>query len=928
MKVRVVSTLTDLANPVAAHLREAGYEVEVQMATSSVHELRYSDGLPLDEVTQLVDTIKPLLPTVSTAEAVSGDADAELWLGDSQELSGFDLKIHADSEALCQRLRDRLLPLGYSDDGRDIGTQENNRLLYGGATPFARQVVRWFLAREGVRVSEKKEWGDSDNDIWVHCSDPAFDGGNIKACFKVEVCGDDYAQMLALQGRLERAGFEQVKARLLDSDQPLKFQVRSGPFSRDPEAEAELRALTEAFLEELEVDFSRFPIQADEEGETVGAEISLPLGALASGDLFPYAGDHPDRWDVLVRTDDPASIESLMEAFEENGYSRVRVEPLPSRHAGFRVSWGAARHEPEVSDFVRGAVEEQMDELGALAEFSLAVTDNLDDSNEIRIDLSTQGIEDGRLLSRIVAGTSDWELTLKSPRPSEYSALREELRALSFKDLEVETVTDVSDAVIKYGGAPPILVEHLAGIIERHTGVRPSGKKEWGDDDDDIWVFIPNEAEATEEELPQVDLSQWFNERGGLQSVEPLLDVQADSVRIAHLTLPRRRGPAGSLVPKPELFVHYCLDQRTSETLAHVAESVALREPCLLEGETSVSKTSIVQYLAHLLNQPVVRINLNGQTDTGELVGRFVPESASDLPIEPEEMLAARELLEDESRRILEEADAEGRALTRFEAQQVMANEQMARPPWRWQDGLVISAMKKGWWVILDELNLAEPQILERLNSVLERTPMLVLTEHDNSVIGPGGTPVHPDFRIFATMNPAEYAGRSTLSPAYRDRWLGARFVPSPGESEYHAMLHFLVFGGEPDVQIFGRQYLGGQRDAPLGQLASVEGVAEFLRALARFHSALEGAVGGGGRTARLGARRRERYVFTRRGLLSIMDYLTCNIEDGDSIRAMRTALYRYYIGRLSSAQDQSVVCRLLDAAGIGPTTWTLDESL
>ena len=925
MKVRIVSTLTDLSTPVAEHLREAGHEVEVQVATSNVHELRYTEGLELDQVTSLVDAIKPLLPTVSTSAEIK-DADAELWLGDSQELSGFDLKIHADSEALCQRMRDRLLPLGYSDDGREIGTQDNNRLLYGGATPFARQVVRWFLAREGVRVSEKKEWGDSDNDIWIHVSDPAFDGRNIKACFKVEVCGDDYAQMLALQERLEAAGFEQVKARLLDSDQPMKFLVRPGPFSRDAEAEVELREVTEAFLEEQDIDFSRFPLEVDEDAETVGAEITLPLGALSSGELFPYAGDHPDRWDIVVRTDDPSAIESLTCALTDGGYTRLRVESLPSRHAGFRISWGAARHEPEVADFMNGAVEEQMDELGALPDFRLAVTDDLEESNEIRIDISTQGIEDGRLLSRIVAGTSDWELTLKSPRPSEYSALRDELRGLSFKDFDVETVTDVSEAVIKYGGAPPMLVEHIAGITERHTGMRPYSKKEWGDDDDDIWVFIPNDAAPTEEELPQVDLTQWLAEGGGLQSVEPLLDVRPEHVRIAHLTLPRRKGAPGGLVPKPELFAHYCLDQRTSETLAHVAESVALREPCLLEGETSVSKTSIIQYLAHLVNQPVVRINLNGQTDTGELVGRFVPESASSLPIEPEEMLAAKELLEDESRRILEGADAEGRPLTRFEAQQVMANEKMARPPWRWQDGLVISAMKRGWWVILDELNLAEPQILERLNSVLERSPMVVLTEHDNSVIGPGSVPVHPHFRIFATMNPAEYAGRSTLSPAYRDRWRGARFVPSPGEAEYHAMLHFLVYGGEPDVQIFGRQYLGGQREAPLAQLAEIDGIAEFLRALARFHTALEGAVGGGGRTARLGARRRERYVFTRRGLLSVMDFLAASASEAGSIRAMRTALYRYYIARLSSAQDQAVVCRLLDAAGIGPNTWELDE--
>ena len=47
----------------------------------------------------------------------------------------------------------------------------------------------------------------------------------------------------------------------------------------------------------------------------------------------------------------------------------------------------------------------------------------------------------------------------------------------------------------------------------------------------------------------------------------------------------------------------------------------------------------------------------------------------------------------------------------------------ISSPFWRWQDGLVVQAMKHGWWVLLDEVNLAEPQILERLNSVLERDP-------------------------------------------------------------------------------------------------------------------------------------------------------------------------------------------------------------
>ena len=237
-------------------------------------------------------------------------------------------------------------------------------------------------------------------------------------------------------------------------------------------------------------------------------------------------------------------------------------------------------------------------------------------------------------------------------------------------------------------------------------------------------------------------------------------------------------------------------------------------------------------------------------------------------------------------------------------------------------------AMKRGWWVLLDEVNLAEPQILERLNSALEREPSLVLTEHDNSVLGPGGTPVHADFRLFATMNPAEYAGRSVLSPAWRDRWRGYRFVPRPGEAEYLAMLRFLVYGVHPEVSVLGQPYLAvtARDEPPYPGLARRPFIGELLPALARFHTALERAAGSGSDGARIGSRRKERYVFTRRGLLSVLEYLGSPLGDdaGQGVRGLRTALLRYYLGRVADREDQALVVQLLDAAGIGPNTWSI----
>jgi hypothetical protein len=63
--------------------------------------------------------------------------------------------------------------------------------------------------------------------------------------------------------------------------------------------------------------------------------------------------------------------------------------------------------------------------------------------------------------------------------------------------------------------------------------------------------------------------------------------------------------------------------------------------------------------------------------------------------------------------------------------------------------------------------------------------------------------------------------------------------------------------------------------------------------------------------------------VFTRRGLLSVLDYLASplgveGVEGLSSGRAVRMALLRYYLSRVGDAQDQTLVVQLLEAAGLG----------
>jgi hypothetical protein len=881
MKIRIVSTLKSLATPLAKLLRENGHRVEVRRAKAEQCALHYAEGSPLAALTGLVDCLKPLLPSVSLVPSIEG-ADAELYLGDEKEFEEWDVKLHADSGDFGRSLQKKILAFGFDDDGLEIAAQSADTLEYGGATVFSRQVIRWILAQEGIHnVNEKKRWGDGDNDMYIYAREPIPEGQDVRARLPIVIEGDDYGQMFALKARLTEKGFGAVETRSIDDRARLEFGFAPGGFVRDAETLAELRGIIQESLDAAQVSTERHPLKTvTHEGR--GALIRLPLGAHAAGRLPSYAGRFPDRWDIVIRTDALTAVAEIRGKLIEHGYTRVRFEALPSSALGFRVQVGAAVEMPEVGDFVKGAVERTLKGMGAPKDLVIMVSPSLpSDDPRVVIELPMEGLDEGGLKRRIRAACSDWEFSFKSPDSSKFADLVREFRDLNFKEFATDEEADVGEALIKYGGAPVALVEYVAGMVQKATGHHPRLKKEWDDDDDDIWVYVPVAHAEVVEEPEAPDLAEWFADLEAPEA-RPFIEVTDKTVRVGHVTLPRREASEGDaeLVPPADGFEHYCLDTRTADTLLHVAESAALREPCLLEGETSVSKTSIIQYLAMLLNQPVVRLNLNGQTDTGELVGRFVPRAGGD----------------------------EGH-------------------PWRWQDGLVIEAMKRGWWVVLDELNLAEPQILERLNSVLERIPSIIMTEYDNSLIGPGGVAVHPRFRMFGTMNPAEYAGRSPLSPAYRDRWRGYKFVPAPGEVEYRAMLQYLVTGRQPDVTLMGTPYLGHPGVGPLAALNALPGIQKFLAALARFHAALEGAVGRtSGEAIRLGGRRRDRYIFTRRGLLAVMDYLAAAMTGDDPLRNMRSALVRYYVGKVSSGRDQAVVLRLLDAAGIGPNTWTLTD--
>ncbi|XP_055346473.1 midasin-like isoform X2 [Paramacrobiotus metropolitanus] len=92
--------------------------------------------------------------------------------------------------------------------------------------------------------------------------------------------------------------------------------------------------------------------------------------------------------------------------------------------------------------------------------------------------------------------------------------------------------------------------------------------------------------------------------------------------------------------------------------------------------------------------------------------------------------------------------------------------------------GTLVTRPRSGEWVLLDEINLATPELLARLSHIFYRQHADVLPPHRSRKhlemnVCSDDTPIprHPDFRLLACMNPATDLGKRDLPAAVRSRF-------------------------------------------------------------------------------------------------------------------------------------------------------------
>lgn len=871
MHVHLSATATPLATMLAKRLTRFGFTIDLDAPSIAYRSstLRLPAGADPVAAARLLTALQPLPIALAVMPGLHA---ARLELATATLDPDTHVRVVAANPRRLAAVVARLQRLGIEASAKHVATVRRPRLETRDMTPDQAALLGWVTAIGGPPPAHHDKPDLLRWSAVVHLPDEPL---RAQPELRVRLHTDDEAQLAPFLVYSVLSGMSVEIVPALHGLSERRF-LYSGP--THPHAAGTLLELAH-FLQRAGVDMAQMPLMpapvaADwplSEDETPTLDVSLPLGLHLMGDMRPYAGSEPRRYRVQVRAADSAAAWQAVEALKIAGFHATPLLGQPLDLADIpeatEVRADDLLDDPAslalLQQTLAGAVDLAVGPEARAVQLRTSTFEHVHIELVRKVDLPDPAQRRRRQLSKC-------NLVLYVDDRKRSQRLRKAVGDWAGTSVQVTDMPEDQAPRIRFGGAPRDLIESLAAAVQPFLDAPIDLDACWSEEDLDIWLFAPASALIIEPE----DDSDPFGETWGRPAphLRGFLDVCADAVRVGSVWLNKRPGARHPSAPDAALLDSMCLDSQTAALLAHVAAAVVADEPCLLEGPTSATKTSGIMLLAALLGQPVLRLNLSSQLDTSELIGQHVPAPDGGF---------------------------------------------------RWQDGAAVRAATEGLWLVLDEINLGPPQVVERLNALLERPRTLTLAERDHRVLGTAEHPIHPQFRVFATMNPAEYAGRSALSPAGKDRWLRQLLVVAPDATAIEAMLRHALWGEQPELPGWGPALLFDGRTALRWPVCPVPGdhavLDAFVRHLARLHAMVL--------TADLGSERREGYVFTRRGLLSLLQRLRLEVEAGRALDdALRIGLRQTYVDRVA-APDRQALALLMDAEGLGPRTWSLPQS-
>lgn len=154
---------------------------------------------------------------------------------------------------------------------------------------------------------------------------------------------------------------------------------------------------------------------------------------------------------------------------------------------------------------------------------------------------------------------------------------------------------------------------------------------------------------------------------------------------------------------------------------------IVLKKPVLLKGPSGSGKTKLAQSVSAFFNQPMHSVNCS-------------------VDLDAESLLGFKTIMTKEGQSVIE-----------------------------FVDGPVIQAMKKGHILYIDEINMAKPETLPILHSVLDHRRMLT-NPFTGEVIH-----AHENFSVIAAINEG-YVGTSPMNEALKNRFISFSIPYLSGE--------------------------------------------------------------------------------------------------------------------------------------------------
>ena len=145
--------------------------------------------------------------------------------------------------------------------------------------------------------------------------------------------------------------------------------------------------------------------------------------------------------------------------------------------------------------------------------------------------------------------------------------------------------------------------------------------------------------------------------------------------------------------------------------------SIVLKKPVLLKGPSGSGKTKLAQTISHYFNQPMQSINCS-------------------VDLDAEALLGFKTIISKDGETIIE-----------------------------FVEGPVVQAMKKGHILYIDEINMARPETLPILHSVLDHRRMLTNPFTGEVIFA------HEDFTVISAINEG-YVGTSPMNEALKNRFV------------------------------------------------------------------------------------------------------------------------------------------------------------